>query len=459
MSRSFQFPMNPDRAIPFPLVGGVLTAAVVATIYSPDANAQIDAEVGRILNSLSFLLWGVFVMWMCAGFCMLEAGSVRTKNVTLICLKNVGLYSICALSYFIIGYNLMYDDVSGFIGSFEIFFTPPSEQLLLDNPEAAVEHKHTATSFWLFQMVFLTTTVSIVSGTLAERVKVVPFFIFVVLHTIIIYPVVGAWAWGGGWLGELGFKDFAGSVVVHATGGSAALAASLVVGPRLKRFRRDGSVRQIPPSNVLLVTLGVFILWMGWFGFNGGSVSSMDSAMSILTMSTALVNTNLAACAAALVTLLLVRPLTGRIDVQTVLNGVLAGLVAISAAPDVVNHNFALLVGGVAGVICVLGIKLLEHFRIDDGVGAIPVHLFAGVWGVCAVSISQDHSLVVQLLGALAVCGYSFTVAFVIWNALDVMIGARAGKEAERVGLDEASLGIDSYPEFVHTPEEIWDDD
>ena len=439
----------------------IVLSAVAA--YAGVAQASQTAETRMVFNTISFMVWGAFVMWMCAGFCMLEAGSVRTKNVSLICLKNVGLYSIAALTYYLVGYNIMYVNVDGFIGTFELFYNGAGTDVVFQDEganvaDAVLNPEYSPMSLWLFQMVFLTTTVSIVSGTLAERVNIWSFFIFVIFQTIIIYPVIGAWAWGGGWLAQLGFQDFAGSTAVHATGGAAALAAAIVVGGRRDKFRADGSVRRIPPSNVLMATLGVFILWMGWFGFNSGSQFSLGSAQSVLAMSVVMVNTNLAACAGLVVALVLTRPFTGTIDLQIVLNGTLAGLVAISAGPDFANHGVALLIGGVGGFLSVVGAKLLEHLKIDDGVGTVPVHLFAGIWGTLAVGFSHDVNLGIQLIGTASIAAYAFTVAFIVWNVLDVLLGARASIEAERIGLDEAVLKIESYPEFIRLPEPKYDD-
>ncbi len=442
----------------FVLVTGILILTVVFTVFSSVADAKVDPEVGTILNSFSFMVWGAFVMWMCAGFCMLESGTVRTKNVSLICLKNIGLYAIAGLTFYVIGYNLMYVDVDAYIGSVEFIYNPMNESALDQEGNGkslaqTVDPTFSPMSWWLFQMVFLTTSLSIVSGTLTERVKVWPFFVFALLHAIFIYPIVGAWAWGGGWLGQLGFKDFAGSTVVHATGGACALAGALVVGARLGKFRKDGSVRTFPPSSVPAYTLGVFILWLGWFGFNGGSQASLDSAQSAVAMSIVVVNTNLAACAGMLVTLVLSRPLVGRMDLSVILNGTIAGLVAISADPDLLNHNLAILIGGLGGLASLFGTKLLEHLKIDDGVGAIPVHLFAGIWGTIAVSLSQHGDVFVQLIGILSICGYAFTVSFIIWNVIDLLVGARSSFESERIGLDWTALNIHSYPEFLAMPE------
>ena len=270
------------------------------------------------LNTFSFLIWGVLVMWMCAGFTMLESGSVRTKNASVICLKNIGLYAIAGLAYYAVGYNLMYVDVTSWIGSFTFFYGPSAQEIALlkgdtSVAEAVAETGHAVMSAWFFQMMFVTSAASIVSGTLGERVKLWSFFLFTLLLTAFIYPVIGAWTWGGGWLNQMGFQDFAGSTVVHSTGGWAALAGAIVVGPRLRKFRADGTVKAIPPSNVPAVVLGVFILWLGWFGFNVGSQLALAGVSDAVAMSIILVNTNLAAAAGVMAAISVSKPILGRL--------------------------------------------------------------------------------------------------------------------------------------------------
>ena len=425
------------------------------------ANAATDAETAFVLNTFAFLVWGALVMWMCAGFTMLEAGSVRTKNAAMICLKNIGLYSIAGLAYFVIGYNLMYGDlIGGFIGEFKLLYGSTANEVALvggDASKAAVvaeELDYATMSDWFFQMVFVATTASIISGAIAERVKLWSFFIFTLILTAFLYPVVGAWTWGGGWLSEMGFQDFAGSTIVHSTGGWAALAGIIVAGPRLGRFRRDGSVRARPPSNVLVVTLGVFILWFGWFGFNGGSVLALGDAASAVNMANVLVNTNLAAAAGVITAIAISRPIFGRIDLFAGLNGALAGLVAITAGPDFTDHYWAIIIGAIGGLICTLGIKLLEVVKLDDVVGAIPAHLFAGVWGTLAVSIAAGGDLLVQLVGVVAIGALVFVVSYAVWQVLHWTLSVRVSADVERLGQDSAELGMESYPEFVLMPEE-----
>ena len=420
--------------------------------------AGVDAETAFVLNTLSFLIWGALVMWMAAGFTMLEAGSVRTKNASAICMKNLGVYSIAGLAYFVVGYNLMYVDVGDLIGSLTLFYGPSADEVALveglDVASAVIATGYSSMSDWFFQMVFVATTASIVSGALAERAKMWSFLLFTLVLTALIYPVVGAWTWGGGWLAELGFKDFAGSTVVHGTGGWAALAGAMVVGPRRGKFRPDGSARPTPPSSVVVVTLGVFILWFGWFGFNGGSQLALGSARDVVAMSLVLVNTNLAAAAGVMAALVVSRPILGRMSLLAGLNGGIAGLVSITAGPDIVEPLWAIAIGAIGGATCTGGIWVLDKLRIDDVVGAVPAHLFAGIWGTLAVSIAGGANLLTQFVGVVAVGAFAFGVSLVLWRVIDMTIGARVSPEVELVGQDIGELGLEAYPEFVLMPEE-----
>ena len=411
-------------------------------------------ETQFVLSSFSFLIWGVLIMWMCAGFTMLESGSVRTKNASVICLKNVGLYAIAGLMFYLIGYNLMYTGVDDLIGSFRFLYgTSEAEKALLagDGGSAAevVGNGNSVMSDWFFQMVFVATTASIVSGTLAERVRLWSFFLFVAVLTAFIYPVIGAWTWGGGWLSQMGFQDFAGSTIVHSTGGWAALAGAMVVGARQGKYREDGSVKFTPPSNVPVVTLGVFILWMGWFAFNGGSQLALSGVVDAVAISNILVNTNLAACGGFIAAIALSRPIFGRVDLMASLNGAIAGLVSITAGPDIVDHYWAIIIGAVGGVVCSLGMKMLEQIRVDDVVGAISAHLFAGIWGTLAVCIAAGGNLLVQIVGILAIGAFVFSVSMLVWLAIKQIMGVRVTLDVERHGQDVAELGIEAYPEFV----------
>ena len=423
------------------------------------AFAGVDGEARFIFNTYSFLVWGALVMWMCAGFTMLESGSVRTKNASVICLKNIGLYSIASIAYFVVGYNLMYVEVGSLIGTLTPFYgsSPQEIQLIAEGSESAaaavVDTGYSTMSDWFFQMVFVATTASIVSGTLAERVKLWSFFAFILVLTALIYPIVGAWTWGGGWLSEMGFKDFAGSTIVHSTGGWAALAGALVVGARRGKFRKDGTVKSTPPSNVPVVTLGVFILWLGWFGFNGGSQLALGSALDAVAMSIVLVNTNLAAAAGVLVAVSVSRPIFGRVDLLSVLNGAIGGLVAITAGPDMTNHVWAIVIGGIGGLVCTLGMRLLERLKVDDVVGAVPAHLFSGIWGTIAVCIVSGGNFVTQLAGILAIGAFVFVSSCLVWLLLEKTLGCRVTGIVEELGQDTAELGIEAYPEFVVMPD------
>ncbi|MYA38915.1 MAG: ammonium transporter [Acidimicrobiia bacterium] len=358
----------------------------------------------------------------------------------------------------------MYVDVGSVIGSIQLFYSSSAAEIaLLDGAADVVAdvigNGYAVMSDWFFQMVFVATAASIVSGAIAERVKMWTFFVFVLILTGVIYPIVGAWTWGGGWLAEMGFSDFAGSTIVHGTGGWAALAGVLVIGPRLGKFRKDGSVKPTPPSNVLMVTLGVFILWLGWFGFNGGSQLALGSAVDAVAMSNVLVNTNLAAAGGVVMALLVSRPLLGRIDLFAGLNGAIAGLVAITAGPDLVDHYWSILIGAVGGLIVVAGIKFLEDRKVDDVVGAIPAHLMSGAWGTLVVGVTGGAPFGVQLVGILAVGAFVFVVSSVVWRLLDRWMGLRVEPDIERLGQDAGELGIESYPEFLLVPEEFGEED
>ena len=478
-------PVNRKRAFK---TAGIALAALAFVLAVPSAAQalQSDSDLGGVseetqfvLNTFAFLIWGALVMWMCAGFTMLESGAVRTKNASMICLKNIGIFSIAGLAFYFIGYNLMYIDVNDVIGSFQFLYGPSDAEIalldaaaqaasqgsdLLEVPGAAealgevVDNGYSVMSDWFFQMVFVATAALIVSGAIAERIKMWAFFAFTLALTAFIYPIVGSWHWGGGWLAEQGFVDFAGSTIVHTTGGWAALAGLVIVGPRLGKFRKDGSVRATPPSNVLLVTLGVLILWLGWFGFNGGSQLALGSAADAVAMSNVLVNTNLAAAAGVLAALAVSRTILGRMDLFAGLNGALAGLVSITAAPYLTEHWWSVIIGAIGGVLCTVAIKALEKIKIDDVVGAIPAHLVCGIWGTLAASIAGGARFHIQLLGVVTVGGFTFVSSLIVWKLLDLTIGLRVSANAERLGQDTAELGIETYPEFVLMPEDFDED-
>jgi ammonium transporter, Amt family len=440
--------------------GLVLAALMLA---STPARAEVSAETAFVFNTFAFLVSGFLVMWMAAGFAMLESGLVRTKNTATICLKNIALYSVAGIMYYLVGYNLMYTDVGSYIGSFSFLYNTSAEELALLNadeatPEmidAVVAGGYSVMSDWFFQMVFVATAASIVSGTLAERIKFWPFMIFVVILTAFIYPIQGSWTWGGGWLSEMGFSDFAGSTIVHSVGGWAALVGAIILGPRKGKFGPDGSVHPMPGANLPLATLGTFILWLGWFGFNGGSQLALGSALDASAMAIVYVNTNLAAAAGVVTAMILTQAIYKKIDLTLALNGAIGGLVAITAGPDLQNHFLALIVGGIGGALVVFAIPLLDKLKIDDVVGAVSAHLVAGVWGTLAVAIFGGGSLVTQIIGIAAIGAFMIVASAIVWFALKLTIGLRVDEEAEEMGLDKAELGMEAYPEFGHGSQSI----
>ena len=403
------------------------------------------SEVAYILNSFSFLVSGVLVMWMAAGFSMLEAGMVRSKNVATICLKNISLYSIAGILYYLIGYNLMYANVDGgFIGSLGLWGADDTAALGGDYSGG-----YSAGSDWFFQMVFVATAASIVSGTVAERIKLWPFLGFVVVLTAIIYPIQGAWSWGGGWLSEMGFSDYAGSTIVHSVGGWAALAGAIILGARTGKYGKDGRINPMPGSNMPLATLGTFILWMGWFGFNGGSVLALGSADAVIEMSNVYLNTNLAAAGGVVAAIIMLQLIYKKVDLTMALNGALAGLVSITAEPSTPSPGMAVIIGAIGGILVVLAIPLLDKLKIDDVVGAISVHLVCGIWGTLAVPLTNsDASFVTQFVGIIAVGAFVVSVSALVWLALKYSVGIRVSKETEMNGCDSSELGMEAYPDF-----------
>ncbi len=414
------------------------TADVAELVAKFDAS---NTQTAYIFNTLLFLIGGFLVMWMAAGFAMLEAGLVRTKNVSMQCLKNISLYAVAGIMFWAVGYQLMYGITEGgFIGVPKIMsFGAP------DTGTGYSDH-----SDWFFQMVFCATTASIVSGTLAERIKFWPFLLFTALLTGFIYPVVGSWEWGAGWLDAKGFSDFAGSTLVHSTGGWAALAGAIILGARAGKYGAGGQINPIPGSNMPLATLGVFILWLGWFGFNGASQLAMGTISDVTDVSTIFVNTNMAACAGVVVAVFYTQLRYKKIDLTMALNGALAGLVAITAEPLTPSVPVAMLVGGLGSLLAMLSVPLLDKFKIDDVVGAIPVHLVAGIFGTLAVAFTNPEvKFLPQLIGVVAIGAFVFTVSIILWLALKASIGIRVSPEEEHMGLDQGELGVAAYPEFV----------
>tara|TARA_B100000287_G_scaffold30500_1_gene28652 strand:- start:4721 stop:6007 length:1287 start_codon:yes stop_codon:yes gene_type:complete len=403
------------------------------------AETTVSAEVGFIFNTFLFLVCGFLVMFMAAGFAMLESGMVTSKSVSVICAKNIGLFSIAGIMFWLFGYNVAYGiPEGGYIGK----FIPWSDS-------SKLETGYADGSDWYFQMVFCATTVSIVSGTLAERIKLWPFFLFAAILTGFLYPFVMGWQWGGGWLAARGFSDFAGSTLVHSTGGAAALAGALLLGPRLGRFSKSGVPAPIKPfaaSSIPLVTIGVFILWLGWFGFNGGSQLAMGTGDDAIAVSKIFINTNLAACGGVMAAAIVTRLNFGKTDVIQMLNGAIGGLVAITAEPLMPTPLAAILIGAVGGIIVVYGTKFLFSVKIDDVVGAIPAHLFAGIWGTLAVPITNSGAKFgTQLIGVIAINGTVFVISLIIWAIMKNTFGIRLSKQAEIKGTDVTETGVIAY--------------
>ncbi len=404
-----------------------------------NADTTVSAEVSFIFNTFLFLICGFLVMFMAAGFAMLESGMVTSKSVSVICAKNIGLFSIAAIMFWLFGYNLAYGiPEGGYIGK----FLPWSDS-------SKIGTGYADGSDWYFQMVFCATTVSIVSGTMAERVKLWPFFLFAAILSGILYPIVMGWQWGGGWLAARGFSDFAGSTLVHSTGGAAALAGVLLLGPRLGRFTKSGSPAPLKPfaaSSIPLVTLGVFVLWLGWFGFNGGSQLAMGTATDAIAVSKIFINTLLAGAGGVMAAGIVTRLVLKKTDVIQMLNGCIGGLVAITAEPLMPTPFASIIIGGIGGVIVVYGTKLLFSLKIDDVVGAIPAHLFAGIWGTLAVPISNPAAnFGTQLLGIVAINVSVFIVSYVIWAIMKNTIGIRLSREGETKGTDVTETGVIAY--------------
>jgi len=378
-------------------------------------------------------------MFMAAGFAMLESGMVTSKSVSVICAKNIGLFSIAGIMFWMFGYNVAYGiPEGGYIGK----FIPWSDN-------SKISTGYADGSDWYFQMVFCATTMSIVSGTLAERIKLWPFFLFAAILTGFLYPFVMGWQWGGGWLAAAGFNDFAGSTLVHSTGGAAALAGAILLGPRLGRFTKSGAPSPVKPfaaSSIPLVTIGVFILWLGWFGFNGGSQLAMGTGNDAIAVSKIFINTNLAACGGVIAAAIVTRLNFGKTDVIQMLNGAIGGLVAVTAEPLMPSPLAAILIGAVGGIIVVYGTKFLFAMKVDDVVGAIPAHLFAGIWGTLAVPITNSGAnFGSQLLGVIAINGTVFVISLIIWALMKNTIGIRLSKEAEMKGTDVTETGVIAY--------------
>ena len=423
----------------FTTIAGLIAGLSSVAIAAP------DAETAYIFNSFSFLVHGFLVMLMAAGFCMLETGLVRAKNAVVQCAKNIGLYSIAGIMFAVFGYNLMYMDVSGWIGTISIW--GPADQLKTFGGEN--DATYSSGSDWFFQMVFCATAASIVSGAVAERIKLKSFFVFVIVLCGFIYPIQGSWSWGGGFLSEAGFLDFAGSSIVHGVGGWAALTGAIILGARRGKYGEDGSITPMPGSNLPLATLGTFLLWFGWFGFNGGSQLAMGTAADVAAISNIYINTNLAAAGGVVVAIILTMLFYKKTDLTMALNGALGGLVAITAEPLAPTPMLAIGIGAVGGLIVVLTIPLLDKLKIDDVVGAIPVHLFAGIWGTIAVVFSNsDATIGAQLYGITAIGAFTIIASAILWYIIKITMGIRVTPEEELEGMDLSEVGMEAYPDF-----------
>jgi len=395
------------------------------------------ADVKYVLDGFLFVIMGALVMWMAAGFAMLEAGLTRTKNTATVLTKNITLYSIAGITYYFIGYNLMYGEGNALFGTLGLVVAEEGG----DYPTMAD---------FFFQMVFVATAASVVSGSIAERMKLWPFTIFVVVLTAVIYPLQGHWTWGGSELGGLleGFSDFAGSTIVHSVGGWAALAGVLLLGARKGKYGKDGSIKAIPGSNLPLATLGTFILWLGWFGFNGGSQLALGSKEDIDGIASVVASTNMAAATGAITAMILTQIIYKRVDLTMVLNGALGGLVAVTAGPDL-GMNVAFINGLVGGILVVIAVPFFDKLRIDDPVGALSVHLVCGIWGTLAVGIfNPDVSIIAQIKGVVVIGLFVFTTSFIVWYILKITMGIRVSDEVEYEGLDVHECGLEAYPEF-----------
>ena len=404
-------------------------------------------ELAYALDTFYFLVMGAFVMWMAAGFSMLEAGLVSTKSTVEILTKNIALYSIASIMYMVVGYNLMYpSDGTGVIPAVSFFLG--GDNAVEDVVASGGDIYYSGLSDFFFQVVFVATAMSIVSGAVAERMKLSSFLIFSIVMTGLIYPLQGYWKWGGGFLDAAGFQDFAGSGVVHLCGAAAALAGVLLLGARSGKYE-DGKINAIPGANMPLATLGTFIVWLGWFGFNGGSELMVSNVGEANAVSMVFVNTNASAAGGVIAALLLSKIMFGKFDLSMGLNGAIAGLVSITAEPLAPAPEQAALIGAVGGIIVVISVIFLDKMKVDDPVGAISAHGTAGIWGLIAVAFTNaDATIGVQLYGTIVIFLWTFIAAGITWGILKVIMGIRVSKEAEEVGVDVSECGMEAYPEF-----------
>nr|WP_298414174.1 ammonium transporter [uncultured Halomonas sp.] len=407
-------------------------------------------ELDYALDTFYFLMCGVLVMWMAAGFSMLEAGLVRSKNTAEILTKNIVLFAIACTMYLLIGYSLMYaSNAGGILPSLGFLIGEENsvDAVLAGGDDAPY---YSARADFFFQVVFVATAMSIVSGAVAERMKLWAFLAFAVVMTALIYPVSGFWTWGGGWLSELGYSDYAGSGIVHLAGASAALAGVLVLGPRRGKYGRNGAIYAIPGANMPLATLGTFILWMGWFGFNGGSELKVSDVGSANNVAQVLLNTNAAAAGGVIGALILAKLWFRKADLTMILNGAIGGLVSITADPLSPTGLGATFIGAAGGAIVLAGIVALDKLRIDDPVGAISAHGIAGIWGVMVVPLTNESAgFMPQLIGTVAIFAWVFSASLIVWLILKAVMGIRVSEEEEYEGVDLVECGLEAYPEFI----------
>jgi Amt family ammonium transporter len=408
-------------------------------------------ELAYALDTFYFLVLGGFVMWMAAGFAMLEAGLVRSKSTVEILTKNIALYSVASVMYMLMGYNIMYSGTESTWMPFALDILGSSDNTAEEVIASGGDTYYSGLSDFFFQVVFVGAAMSIVSGAVAERMKLWAFLAFAVVMTGFIYPMQGFWKWGGGFLDAAGFLDFAGSGVVHMCGAVAALAGVIVLGPRLGRYGKDGKMTAMPGANLPLATLGTFILWMGWFGFNGGSELIVSNVAEANAVALIFVNTNTAAAGGAIAALITSRLMFGKADLSMTLNGALAGLVSITAEPLAPTPLLATIIGVIGGVIVVFSIITMDKMKLDDPVGAISVHGVCGLWGLIAVVFSNgDASIGTQLYGALVIFAWTFIVSLIVWLIIKMVIGIRISEQDEIEGADLSECGMEAYPEFVN---------
>ena len=409
-------------------------------------------EIAFALDTFYAVMSGALVMFMAAGFTMLEAGLVQKKDVSEIVTKNIGLYSIACIMYLVCGFMVMYPGsaiIEGYLPTFSLASLELSTALPNEQIGMPYDMDYSQQADFFFQVVFVATAMSIVSGAVAGRMKLIPFFLFAIVLTGVIYPIQGYWNWGGGFLKSMGYSDYAGSGTVHLCGAAAALAVVLVLGPRNGKYAEDGTSLPMPGSNIPMAALGVWILWLGWFGFNGGSELIVSTESSAIAVSQVFLNTNMAASGGVVAAILMSLILTGKMDVTMAMNGAIAGLVAITAGPSAPSAGTAVLIGAAGGVLVYFSILFFDKkLKIDDPVGAISAHGIVGILGVMVVPLTSDTSIVHQLIGVIAIAGFTFAASLITISVINSFMPIRATDEEQYVGLDSSEIGVEAYPEF-----------